>query len=426
MLQSFVENFGIPMSLAWRGTEYRELRPTARLTEHGCCTEFEQFMAHARLMMDRNLPVGMAVVIGEADVCLCRELKDQLCRTGECIIWGCWGPVVAVIFRRNLVRELAPVMREVFSRYPDLRVGAALSELLADHHDLWLAARLALETAMGHHENLVVLDGAEASQSVTEYRMATAMRRDLHNGSNAFEAYFQPQVALDTFHPTGAEALARWTWDGERVPPSVFVPVAEKFGLISALGETMLGQTASTLARLRHDGIQVPKIAVNVSPDQMARGDFLRTALNLIWEEGLEPEDIELEITESLAGEGGSDFRNWLAELAEAGFHLAIDDFGTGTSTLARIREIPVAKLKLDRAFVLPLPEDESGRRICELAVHLAGSLGMHSLAEGVETPAQAIYLRNAGCELGQGYLWGRPMPADDLAGWWRQQSAIC
>jgi len=110
----------------------------------------------------------------------------------------------------------------------------------------------------------------------------------------------------------------------------------------------------------------------------------------------------------------------WLADLAQAGFSVAIDDFGTGSSSLSRVREIPAAKLKLDRSFVAPLPNDEAGRRICELAVDLAATLGMASLAEGVERPEQAAYLRQAGCRLGQGHLWGPAMAARDLAIWWR------
>lgn len=423
MLQSLIQDLGGPARLLFGFPADTAARSMwADDGDDLGCAEFGQLMAHTRRLMDRGLPVGMAVIMGEADTELSRELKDQICRSGECISWASWGPLVAVVFRPNLVREMAPLLREVFYRYPDIRVGVALSDLLTSHADLWLAARLALETAMGRRDNLVMLDGDEASRSVFEYRMAAAMRRELHEGGGAFEAYYQPQVKLDSLLPVGAEALARWTWNGQAIPPAAFVPVAERFGLVGAMGETMLRQTAVAIGRLRCDGIDVPKIAVNVSPAQMGHGDFLRAALQLLWDEGLSPTDVELEITESLAGEGGVEFRAWVAELVAAGFHIAIDDFGTGSSTLARIREIPATKLKLDRAFVSPLPDDMSGRRICRMAVTLARSLGMLSLAEGVETHEQAIYLKNAGCQMGQGYLWGRPMPAADLAHWWRRQ----
>lgn len=388
-------------------------------------TEFNRLMRQAGQIMERRLPVAMATVLGQVDAALCREIKEQIRRSAECISWAGEGPLLTVIMRRGLVAEMMPLMRDIFVRYPDLFVGVAFSDLLDDANDLWLAARLALQSAMASRENLVVLESDESCRSVAEYRMAAAMRVDLHDGGKGFEAYYQPQVRLDSGMPVGAEALARWTWNGRPVPPATFIPVAEKYGLVGRVGEMMLGFAARTVNSLRREDIVLPKMAVNVSPDQMLRGDFLRSALDLLRSEKLSPSDIELEITESLAGGGGDDFRRWLGELAHAGFRIAIDDFGTGTSTLARIREIPASKLKLDRALVSPLPHDVSGRRICGMAVGLARSLGMVSLAEGVETSEQATYLRNAGCQLGQGYLWARPLPEAELARWWIDQGAV-
>jgi EAL domain-containing protein (putative c-di-GMP-specific phosphodiesterase class I) len=387
-------------------------------------TEFDRLMRQAGQLMSRHLPVAMAAVLGQVDGALCRELSEQVRRSAECICWAGEGPLLTVIMRRGLVGELRPMMNDMFVRYPDLFVGVAISDLLADEHDLWLAARLALQAAMAKRDNLVVLNGEEACRSVEEYLMANAMRRDLHDGGRGFAAYYQPQMDLAANSPAGVEALARWSWNQDRVPPATFVPVAEKYGLVGRLGEIMLGHAARTLTTLRREGIGLPKIAVNVSPDQMKRGDFLRMALDLTRDEGLDPADIELEITESLAGSGGEEFHRWLGDMVAAGFSVAIDDFGTGTSTLARIREIPATKLKLDRALVAPLPDDASGRRVCGMAVGLAKSLGMVSLAEGVETKEQADWLRNAGCQLGQGYYWARPLPEAELGKWWQRQLA--
>ena len=385
--------------------------------------DFPKLMQHADALMERRLPIAMAVVLGRVDASLCREVREQIRHSAECIYWAGDGPLVTVILRRGLVFDLEPTIRQVFLRCPDLSVGVAYSPGLDDANDLWLAARLALQRAMAAHEHLAILDDEAAARSVAEYRMSSLLRREIQAGGEGFSAHFQPQVQIANGRPVAAEVLARWSVNGCAIPPTAFIPVAEKFGLIGSLGEMMLGHGACALKTLRQTGIALTGLAVNVSPHQMVRGDFLRTSLDVLRSEGLQPTDIELEITESLAADGDDEFHRRLGELAEAGFRIAIDDFGTGMSSLARIRELPARKLKLDRALVFPLPEDAAGRNVCNMAVSLAHSLGMTSLAEGVETRGQFNYLRDVGCLLGQGYRWARPMPLDELIPWWSHRS---
>lgn len=128
---------------------------------------------------------------------------------------------------------------------------------------------------------------------------------------------------------------------------------------------------------------------------------------------------MEIEITESLVGSGSDDLLCWLGEFHLAGFQIAIDDFGTGTSTLARLRDIPARKIKLDRAFVTPLPNDEGACTVCRTALDMVHGLGKISLAEGVENTMQLSYLDSLGCSMGQGFLWARPMAEMNIIGWW-------
>ncbi len=387
-------------------------------------TEFGRLMHLAGELLKGRLPVAMVAILGHADSGLGRGLRERLQPSAECVGWAGDGPLLTILMRRSLTAELAPLMRELFLGHDNLHVGVAASNQLADADDLWLATRLALKAAVAKGESLVVLDENAAAHVVAEYRMATAMRRDLQDGGRGFAAHFQPQVRLDTGQPVGVEALARWSWSQHPLPPSTFIPVAEKFGLMGRLGELMLGLSACALKALRSQGIVLPRMAVNVSAGEMLRQDFLRLTLDALRSEGLTPADIELEISESVAGGGAEDVRLRLGELATAGFGVAIDDFGTGTSTLARLRDVAAGKLKLDRSLVRLLPGDMSTRRSCSMAVGLARSLGMTSLAQGVETPEQANYLRISGCRLGQGYLWARPMPAEHLARWWGRSAS--
>ena len=375
------------------------------------------------MQMQRRLPLGLAVMMGEIDPTLCRELERAAKRMRDYVSWTTWGPMVAVVFRSGLFAELQPFWHQLLAESPGISAGVAFSDGLQNQHELWLAARLALEKAMAKREHLVAYEGEESGRAIHDFRIANLLRRDLCTGGIGLRAHYQPQVKLSTGMPVGAEALARWQMDGGDIPPDRFIPIAEDAGLVGMIGEIMLSRSARTVNVMRRSGIPISFIAVNVSPLQINDRNFLRNALRTVRDEGLDPGDIELEITESLAGEGGAEFGRWLQDIADAGFKLAIDDFGTGSSTLARIREIPAGKIKLDRAFVQPLHVDASGRKLCRMTLDLAHSFGMTSLAEGVETRLQAHFLDLYGCALGQGFFWGRPMPEADLAEWWRCRS---
>jgi EAL domain-containing protein (putative c-di-GMP-specific phosphodiesterase class I) len=381
--------------------------------------DFAAMMREIDFLMDKGFPLGMALVMGQMDVSVCRQIKKSATRQADYLNWVVMGPILIAVFRKGMSDELSRAWHMVTPNGAELTAGVAFADFLESHQELLAAARIALQRAMIQRIGLLVLDPEESIQAVADQRTAMIMKKHLAAGGVDFEAHFQPQVDLCSGRPIGAEALARWHPDDEHVPPSRFIPIAEENGLIADIGEMMLALSARTLKVLRGSGIQIPHMSVNVSPVQSRHGDFLRTVINILNSEKLAATDLELEITESLAGDGGNDFRNWLTDLSSAGFRIAIDDFGTGTSTLARIHSIPAHKIKLDRAFVTPLPHDEAACTTCRSALDLVHGLGKTSLAEGVENGAQAAWLGALGCSMGQGYLWARPMPEKDLVAWW-------
>ncbi|MGE5466316.1 MAG: EAL domain-containing protein [Ignavibacteria bacterium] len=385
--------------------------------------DYRRLLGEVTMLRSRRVQIGIAIVLGDIDRPVCAEVQRAVGQLADYLSYASWGPLVVVAFQRCLFDQLKPMWQDLLVGAPGVCAGVAFPGEGMETHDLVVAARLALMRAIALHCDLVAFEDEESLAEVSRYRLACEMKRDLDRGGPGFHAHFQPQVRLSTGAPIGAEALARWQHAGDEVLPGRFIPIAEEAGLIGQIGEIMLGQSIHAVARLRDKGIGIPRVAVNVSPAQMHWNDFLRTAVELVRDEGLQPEDIELEITESIVGRSSQELLRWVADLSDAGFGIAIDDFGTGASTLARIREIPAGKIKLDRAFVMPLPDDVQGRKVCRSALRLADALGMTSLAEGVETRAQARFLKSSGCVQGQGHFWGRAMPIGELEQWWRERA---
>lgn len=225
------------------------------------------------------------------------------------------------------------------------------------------------------------------------------------------EMFLQPQVQLADRSLIGAEALMRLRRrDGERVPPDFFIPLAEHTGFIVPLGQRML---ELALDWLRHH--ETGRLSVNVSVRQLEEPDFAPWLLGALAADAVQAERLRLEVTESAFALDAEQVTATLTQLAAGGFHLSIDDFGTGHSSLGRLAAIPVRELKLDRSLVCRIEEDERARRVARLIVELGRDLGVEVLAEGIETESQAALLWQLGCSLGQGFLFGRPQPAESL-----------
>jgi len=222
-------------------------------------------------------------------------------------------------------------------------------------------------------------------------------------------AYFQPIVALDTGRIVGFEALARWQReDGQITMDAEFILVAEKSGLIMNIDRRMVSHACAFAARLGEMGRSDLRVAVNISARHFLRGNLVEEVSVAIMEYGINPAQIEIELTETAVMENFDMACKTLAALAAMGVRLALDDFGTGYSSLSYLRGLPVQKLKIDRSFTSQFDSPE-GASLLRTIMDLTQSLGLTPVAEGVETTEQADFLRSIGCALAQGWLFGRP-----------------
>ena len=253
-----------------------------------------------------------------------------------------------------------------------------------------------------------------------EIRERATLMQHLHEAFDAERLFlmYQPQIELSTKRFIGLEALIRWrTDDGQMIPPTDFIPLAEYSGLIVSLGAWVLRTACFLMVRLQQAGLAPDRMAVNVSVVQFRQDDFVDNVRKALADSGLRPESLELEITESVTMAGASMFETRLHDLKKMGIHIAIDDFGTGFSSLSYLDKLPVDRLKIDRAFVQQI-DTPAGPRIAELITQLGKKLGLKVIAEGIETQQHWDALNVMGCHEGQGFFLGRPMPEDLLLEW--------
>ncbi len=226
------------------------------------------------------------------------------------------------------------------------------------------------------------------------------------------KVFYQPQVLLSDGSLCGAEALLRWKHPEKGfISPADFIPIAEQSNLIVDLGEWVLEQACK-------DVVQWPdhlKIAVNLSPVQFVQGNLVQTVKKVLRNTGISTKQLDLEITESLFIEDNTRILEIMNELRQMGIRFALDDFGTGYSSLGYIQHFPLDKIKIDQSFVRDLDINPQSLAIVQTVATLANALNMETVAEGIEKPEHHSLLRLAGCTIGQGYLYGKPMPLEDM-----------
>ncbi|MFS0825345.1 phosphodiesterase DibA [Pseudomonas phoenicis] len=254
---------------------------------------------------------------------------------------------------------------------------------------------------------------AHAQQRV---ETASELRRALEQ--DELRVFFQPVHDLTSGARVGVEALVRWQHP-ERglVPPGEFIPVAERTGLIAEIDLWVLRQACWQMVRWQAEGQALQFVAVNISSRLFSQRGLYLDVAQVLAQTGMSPALLELEVTESAVMDDPEISLEQLHRLRELGLRLAIDDFGTGYSSLLRLKRLPVQKLKIDQGFVAGLPEDDDDIAIVRVIIALARSMNMQVHAEGIEQAQQAEFLLEQGCELGQGYWFGRPMSAADLNG---------
>ncbi len=238
------------------------------------------------------------------------------------------------------------------------------------------------------------------------------LREALSN--NQLELFYQPLVMAETGKVHALEVLLRWTHPVMgNIPPDHFIPLAERHGLMEPLGNWILQEALKQYAAWQEQGIAPPHLAVNVSPIEFQSEQFVENVFAMLNTYQIHPSCLELELTEGVFVQQDNSTLEKLEALSDHGINLVIDDFGTGYSSLAYLKSLPVNQLKLDRAFIQGLPDNEADKAIVESTLALCRGLNMTVVAEGVENIEQANYLRMQGCDYIQGYFYGRPVDKD-------------
>ncbi len=248
-------------------------------------------------------------------------------------------------------------------------------------------------------------------EAVEHLALRNDLRRALERGE--FVLHYQPQIDLASGQVVGTEALIRWNHpDRGLVPPGRFIPVAEESGLIIPLSEWVMGEACRQAMRWRQAGLPDLLMAVNLSAVQFRRGDVEQTVVNALEASGLNPQHLELELTESTLIHETESVLATVQRLKQQGVRFSIDDFGTGYSSLSYLKRFAIDKLKIDQSFIRDLAVDSDDAAIVRAIIQMAHSLGLKTLAEGVETADMLARLRVFGCDEVQGYHFARPMPA--------------
>ena len=300
-----------------------------------------------------------------------------------------------------------------------LQVGATIGITVypedgADTSALIRYADVATSKAAQGMESALLFCSEDMNQRAKEHlRLESELRLALAH--DELELFYQPKVSLRSGRIVGAEALLRWRHPLRGlVSPGVFIPVAEETGLILDLGTWVLEESCRQVRAWKDANLLMPPIAVNLSARQFDAGLPARIAA-VLERHGVQPEQIMLEITESLLVRGTDNVVAIMNQLVAMGLALALDDFGTGYSSLAYLKKFPISTLKIDRSFVIGLPYEENDCAIARAIVTMAQQLRQEIVAEGVETAEQMSFLRELGCDQLQGYLFSQPVPAQDF-----------
>jgi diguanylate cyclase (GGDEF)-like protein/PAS domain S-box-containing protein len=261
------------------------------------------------------------------------------------------------------------------------------------------------------------------AHSVRNMQLLNALRQAL--ARDELHLHYQPQVSLLDGRVIGVEALLRWHHpELGPVSPAEFIPLAEESGMIIPVGEWVLRTATRQMKAWLDSGLSPMMVAVNLSAIQFRQPALPELVTRILEETGLAAEHLELELTEAVAMDDPQSAVEMMEKLYGLGIRMSIDDFGTGYSSLSYLKRFKVYKLKIDQSFVRDLTDDPEDKAIVTAIINLASSLGMHTIAEGVETAGQLAYLRLQGCDEVQGYYFSKPLPAQELEAYLRRQSA--
>jgi diguanylate cyclase (GGDEF)-like protein len=323
---------------------------------------------------------------------------------------------------KQAVLDLAAGIAEIFARafavgtqelYITCSIGISVyPEDADDIHTLIRNADVAMYRAKLQGKNTYQLFLPEMNDRIKKRVLLEAgLRRALAN--NELTLHYQPQFDLKTQRLAGAEVLLRWnSRELGSVSPADFIPVAEESGLIIPIGDWVLNTACAQIAAWDRANFNVPTISINLSAQQLRVSYLAEHILNIVADNGISPEMLELELTESMLMENVQEHVEGFMLLRSQGMRLSIDDFGTGYSSMAYLKQLPLDKIKIDRVFINDLPHSENDRQIVAAIVAMAHNLGITVTAEGVERQEQAAFLQEIACDFVQGFYFGRPVTA--------------
>jgi diguanylate cyclase (GGDEF)-like protein/PAS domain S-box-containing protein len=299
--------------------------------------------------------------------------------------------------------------------YVTASIGISVFPLdAADATSLLRNADSAVYLAKANGPGGYVLNHLENDGALSKLSLSTRLRKAVEQKDWAL--HYQPLINLFSGEMFGVEALIRWPDPaGGLVPPGDFIPLAEEMGLIEAIGAWVVEEICRQDAQWRDEGLEL-EIGFNLSPRQLWQPDPVRRIADQIEDSGVDPQRITVEITESTAMNDPDRTLEVLHGFKDHGLKLAIDDFGTGYSSLSRLRYMPVDVLKIDRTFVRDVNADKQSASMVSAIIALANNLSMEPLAEGIETEEEWRFLAARGCSSGQGFLFSKPVPADEIS----------
>ncbi len=362
-------------------------------------------------------PVGDALLADAASRMLALVPPGALlCRIG--------GDEFAILFRNSSRTQVEIVCKSIittlsqpfFVRGHSLHIGATIGLAnspydAGDAENLLRYADLALYAAKADRRGTLRRFEAQMDAAAQEkIRLENDFRKALAEGQ--LEVHYQPLICLETGEVEGYEALLRWPHP-ERgdISPEVFIPLAEEIGMIDSIGHYVL----NTACKEAMNWPEHIRISVNVSPLQFRNGNILNVVLRALGSSGLSPDRLEIEITEAVLMEKGTQTSAIIRQLRSFGIGISMDDFGTGYSSLRYLLSYPFTKIKIDKSFILNLEEEQNSRAIIRAIIGLGKSLGLTVTAEGIEHEYVRDYLRDEGCSQGQGFLFGKATPAASI-----------
>jgi len=322
----------------------------------------------------------------------------------------------------SVYKSIQKRLREPFFLLDGRAINITVSVGVAEYPE---AATTALELI--NCAEIVMYKGKEKGKNAIQYFDTPILNEFLNSVElenklkqavfdNNFILHFQPQFDTDNKRLRGMEALIRWRDDdGHMIRPDVFIPIAEKNGAIIPIGNWVVEQSIKNFVKWRKQ-YGIPFVmSINISSVQCGRDDFVDFVMDTIRKYNVNPDEIELEITESILIEDFASVIDKLRQLRDFGVRISLDDFGTGFSSLSYLKKLPINTLKIDKSFIDTVLTDSPTRIITESIIDMVSALGFESVAEGVENEQQYNYLNEIGCDVIQGYLLGKPMTAEQI-----------